>query len=87
MKIIIEVTQRDINLGYAKQAMNCPIARACNRHKQFNKASCYDFIENRSNSRLLWRVEMPIKAFQFIQAFDTGKLVKPFSFDLEIPDA
>lgn len=75
----IEVTQRDINKGCQNSMNCCPIGRALRRefHCSFTDVSVGgDRIE--VENRYMYTV--PLKVQDFIEKFDSGKLVKPFSF-------
>ena len=79
----IEVTQRDIDRGIVEDCRSCPIALATRRtrimpvHKVSVGAGSLD-VEAK------WRY--PEKVATFIDAFDGGESVKPFSFVVTKPN-
>lgn len=84
---IIDVTQEDIDAGLPKDPCQCPIALALYRalDKTVNK---YLFevtnmsirhIDEWGNVTQAW---LPMSAFNFINRFDEGKEVKPFTFEI-----
>lgn len=84
----IHITQEDIDNGVARSCIKCPIALALNRQAQLN----FIYVDTRDRfSRcvveydIFKEIDLPHKAFLFMKAFDQGKPVKPFSFELEIP--
>ena len=72
---IIQVKQIDINSGVRKKAQYCPIARALKRHG----------FKHVSNT-VYYSVTLPKRVRTFINRFDTGRPVKPFSFKIEVRD-
>jgi hypothetical protein len=79
----IEVTQEDIGNGKRKSCWGCPIALAVGRTanlsfgERFVGSTFIEWFDGRWH-----RSEVPPLAAQFIEAFDAGKPVKPFSFEL-----
>lgn len=82
----IHVTQDDIDNGVACNTGLCPIAHAIRRavpgsywyvgsvevfHRDLNGCRCDE-------------MDLPVPACEFISAFDEGRPVNPFSFELEI---
>ena len=84
MKIKVQVTHEDINLGEPLCSWNCPIARAIKR------AGCKEVqVSDRIRFRLKGEyVQVDLKlneeAMEFVKAFDAGKPVKPFEFEFEL---
>ena len=77
----ITVTQNDINLGTPSESDSCPIALAIT-----SSGFYHVFVED---EKIEWfskynRRSMipPKKVRQFIERFDAGKPVRPFSFQL-----
>lgn len=79
--MIIEVTQEDIDAGIKKNCTKCPIALAVQR--AFKNSSLE--IGGLSVYQDCHKVcEMPYEARVFVQCFDDGKPVNPFTFELHI---
>lgn len=82
----IQVTQEDIDSGNRGSTFNCPVARTVNRRI---KGFC---IVSGSFIRLIhwcaWatKLQYPIEVYRFIKSFDNYEYVRPFSFDLPIPE-
>lgn len=78
--MIIDVTKRNIKMGEPESCYNCPIARALKR--EFRKQNDAVIVSNSS----IWVGDTrykPTKRVQtFINKFDSGEAVKPFSFRL-----
>lgn len=91
----IKVTQQDIDVGLKGDATLCPIARAVNRvladgyhAKVFEKLIMVGPSNNPHNSSLWALLRMPAVAKHFIYDLDIcGKIVHPFSFDIDIPES
>lgn len=82
----IEVTQEDIDSGERRCEGGCPIAMAVSRAFGFCRVvvktlNCCVWAENRTSLPLYF--SLPMAARQFIQNFDNGEGVDPFTFDLE----
>lgn len=83
MKIItVRVTQDDIDRGVRGSTTDCPVARALCR------AVPNAFIRVWKDVAFvrIHRVEIPPKVRRFIHDFDDYRAVKPFSFEIDIPD-
>ena len=84
-RIIVSVTQRDIDVARSMPlnlASLCPVARALHRHRPFRKALVTDF------GRILgdhYNLRAPERVRRFVRAFDKGKPVEPFAFEIGIP--
>ena len=78
----IEVTQADINSGLKVDCLRCPIARAMTRTltTPCNVGCCgwgtTDWVDRK------WPVACRSQIIDFIQAFDNGNPVKPFTFKI-----
>lgn len=74
----IDVTQDDIDNGVAFDAMQCPVAKAMQRHWPYAAV----------DGKCCWpthdRKPLPKKALRFVDRFDAGKAVKPFKFKLKV---
>ena len=86
----ITVTQEDINEGSPQDPGSCPVALACIRELKLGKTDDIEVVENavavgRSTANGDWVTKTykpPVKVTKFIEAFDKGKPVKPFTFTL-----
>lgn len=94
-KVLIEVTQEDIEKGVAGHGCLCPIAHAVGRCAAFAER---DVIIGRDgiylgadpmvdDDKVTVLARFPDSAVRFIWLFDQSLEVKPFSFEAEIPDA
>lgn len=85
----IEVTQLDIDEGYQGDCEFCPIARAVSVKIKpgftcrVSRTEIALFNEWRS---LMGWLKLPVWATEFVVRFDKGFPVRPFSFDLDIPE-
>ena len=84
MKLTIEVTQEDIDLGCKQETKACMVWRAVNRCTEGsleNLSVGYGYID--------WRTgfaKLPGDVVHKILAWDSGFKTQPFSFELEIPE-
>jgi hypothetical protein len=85
-KVRIYITANDIMLGVRGHGLQCPLARAISR--RLGK-------EIRVLTYAWYRLDdytspnpypLPLRATQFVKAFDGGRKVAPFSFTLEVPN-
>ncbi len=89
--MLIHVTQADIEHGTAKDCTDCPIARAL-QTVSINTVECkvtqsYAYAVDKLNeNQIVWETYLPTPATDFIRKFDRNEMVKPFNFDLEIPE-
>lgn len=77
----IKVTQDDIDVAEQGSSMYCPIAYAAKRvfnTDEVDVASTLDVSTDELSESLVY--ELPQKATRFIEDFDDGKTVKPFTF-------
>lgn len=80
---MIEVTAEDIEKGFRMDSRCCPIARACAR--AFGHEATVDtlFIVDRAAfEEDDVEYHTPQSAVTFIEEFDAGRPVEPFSFEL-----
>lgn len=91
----INVTQEDIDMGLPCNAKSCPIALAALRcgQEQLERvdgisATQYGIYYTAGvEHRISWQgTIVPTRAKRFIEAFDSGKPVYPFSFTLSVLD-
>ena len=80
----ITVTKEDIRKGKIGRQKSCPIALAILRSGL--KFGWYGVDVDMVYLKGLDEIELPSKATKFIDLFDEGKIVKPFSFNLPIPN-
>jgi hypothetical protein len=81
MNKLVRVSARDIREAYLGHGF-CPIEIACRRFKRSALVG---------DDRVTWKglqakVSLPSTARRFVQDFDDGKPVKPFSFYLDVPE-
>ena len=80
----ITVTKRDIRLGRKHNCEGCPIARSIRRATgdRTIQVGCDNiFLANEKYVS----IPLPLKVKKFIEAFDEGEAVKPFSFTMRRP--
>lgn len=82
--MIINVTQDHINIGCERNSTNCPVAlaltEATGQSARVNANSIY--LEKPDGNDLMY--ESPIDVYFFVLAFDAGRFVQPFSFELGV---
>ena len=87
----IEVTQDCIDIGRRGNCVNCPVALAIRPHinlteyyikVSYTEMGIYDYNNYYVAAA---RLPLPTEAKQFIADYDANLIVKPFSFDIEIP--
>lgn len=79
MKVKIEITKSDIKKGKKQQIDSCPIALAIKRKLKARNICVSDGVAFNLEGNEYW-VDLPNKASYFIDNFDDGLKVKPFSF-------
>ncbi len=79
----ITVTNKHILLGMKRSAYECPIALALKDSGLEDPCVGEDSICIESSFE---DILLPIEAVSFIKDFDQNLTVKPFSFELEIPN-
>lgn len=80
----IEVTKKDIKHGRKGQARFCPVARAMKRltlHKKVWVGGASVSYRVRGSMQ---GAKLPRAARAFIERFDRGQTVKPFSFSVRV---
>lgn len=80
----IDVKQLDIDTGLKGDCALCPIARALDRATGESWRVHSSWATRSGDS---FKTHLPLEAVRFIDLFDEGRPVKPFSFDLEITNA
>jgi hypothetical protein len=85
--VTIEVTQEDIEKGERGECEKCALALAVSRVTKYRveiglyEAEFYDGPELCVGSS-----DLPIAAMVFVERFDNGHPVSPFTFPLEVPE-
>lgn len=80
--MVINVTQEDIEMGSPSLCYNCPIAWAAKRAIAGSFAAVDGIkmvIESEEKRTRYW---LPEEARKFVDDFDSGRPVKPFSFEV-----
>ena len=91
-ELVIEVTAEDIRLGEKHSACRCPIARAAARLMGAPLGDAPVAVGGPTMGTY-WPdlttadYELPASAVSFIEAFDTGDAVKPFTFTARLESA
>lgn len=83
MKTRINVTANDIAKGEAHQPATCPVAIAIQRKL---KPKAVALVGTDDVSIGCEGIELPMRAVNFILAFDDRSAVQPFRFTIDIPD-
>ena len=78
MKYKIEITQEDIDRGMRGRSDFCPVALALRRKWPEAEMGC--FACDLGNRLVL----VPELVSKFVEDFDSGKPVKPFTFEIEL---
>lgn len=84
----ITVTQNDIDLGLRKSFCDCPVARAVRRAfrvKPWRKVYVRHegILVGEPDDERVWMSDMPDHIEKFIERFDKGKPVEPFTALIE----
>jgi hypothetical protein len=85
MEITVNVTQRDIERGIRSKCSDCPVALAVKRAlgkrvKVFSGVSTsYLYLDHNKKP-----FPLPASAVEFIDRFDSGHKVEPFTFKLKL---
>lgn len=83
IKTKIEVTKKDIKGGKRGDGYSCPIALAVRRTLGINIISVDNISVDFPFEGKGFSAEIPTKVQRFIDSFDDGQDVKPFSFILK----
>jgi hypothetical protein len=85
MKLKIDVTHEDIQNGRRNDCFACPVALAFKRagfdHPYVWYTSVWEYEGSKNRKAIL-----PDSAREFIDAYDTGLILDPFSFEVEVSD-
>lgn len=90
MKVKVTVTKKHIEDARKKRSIslitrNCPIARAIRAAMKSNRWEVGLSSAWTKGGKLY--TDLPAVAQRFVQNFDSGNVVKPFSFTLSLPAA
>lgn len=87
-RILVDVTQEDIEMGERRASMRCPVALAVRRVPELS--ACVvgpkDVISDSPAHPNGLDIPLPGAAIKFVLRFDSGRPVRPFSFELELPE-
>lgn len=83
-RVRVEVTADDIAAGKTYDCFHCPVAIALARATGFEQAYAGPGSFGNGNGR---KGATPTEASEFMYAFDAGKQVQPFAFEVEFADA
>lgn len=86
MQLTVTVTKEHIRAGEPGGCCTCPVALAL-EHATGTTWSVANMEIWPQGAPLACSISLPVRARAFIQAFDQGYHVRPFSFELDIPDA
>jgi hypothetical protein len=85
----VHVTQEHIDKGKQGNCYFCPVALAITPHGAYYSiisTRSYEFVLYLCDKRKEAKLPTPEEVLDFINRFDAGKTVKPFSFALTIPE-
>lgn len=93
-EVEITVMAKDIAEGVRQDCMRCPIALAIARVTPFKDApihvmtsEAFIYVPLRKNRQCQFaRYKLPVEAYAFISAFDTGATLYPFTFTMWVVD-
>jgi hypothetical protein len=88
-KVTVSITQDDIDEGCRCDADNCPGALAISRATGYAAKVGMVTISLRhaDNGQFFKEISPPAVLRWFIEQFDNGNKVSPFSFELEVPES
>ena len=78
--MIITVTAEEIKRGNRQDCFKCPVARATSRAT--SKSAWVGYFTMGLDGRKARK--LPKKVASFVSRFDSGKPVKPFSFEIDL---
>jgi len=84
--MLIEVTRDDIRRGHPEDDCRCPVSLAIRRAVGLDTSVGDGVIV--VDYATPWQIEIwsPEEVIQFVEDFDAGRKVKPFAFELDLPD-
>jgi hypothetical protein len=77
----IEVTQEDIDNGKRRRCRHCPVALALRRFTRSVWVADQSYLHNLDLQK---EIGTPNRVSFFIEEFDAGKPVKPFTFKIDL---
>lgn len=87
MKIKLSISSDDIKHGVLNCNTDCPVARAVKsvlKYKYRRNVRAYN--THVRFTRMIKHFWYPSSVERFINRFDAGKPVKPFNFELDLPE-
>lgn len=85
----INVTRQDILTGKPGEILDCPVQHALRRRVKPEYGVAVGgfsmFIDDHSTGGIHYRGSLPGKVTDWINRFDSGELMHPITFDIEIP--
>ena len=84
--LTVNVTQEHIHNGIRMKCRHCPVALALNEQHPLPNEEWWGTNGREVFCGLEAEYRLPIAAWQFVDAFDSGRNVKPFTFTLERND-
>jgi len=84
MKVLIEVTQEDIEKGQRGMFLFCPISLAMQR-LGIEDPMVMGSVIHVGESEGEGFIPTPAEAKTFVEEFDRGATVEPFSFEIDLP--
>lgn len=80
-KVKVEVTKQDIARGIKRDGYSCPVARAMKRTLHRRKIWVgWHYYQIGEDGAF---ITLPPTVTQFVKAFDSGKKVEPFTFEVD----
>ena len=84
--LTVNVTEQDILFGERDNCLECPVARALNRHGVDDIEVFIDYVVFFDSDKNRVRIPLPTHVTGAIRRFDDGGTVAPFSFRIEVPE-
>ena len=86
MRLAIDVTSRHIAIGLSDNCEECPVALSIAEMGFFevNANHCTIRFSESYGSPSFWVATTPDEVRNFMYAFDAGKPIEPFSFELKL---
>lgn len=84
-KVKVKVTQEDIDKGCKRDYLSCPIANAINRTVKGYRAEVTEVdivLVKSTKAYYATTAKVSRRVFDFMQSFDLGLNVKPFTFTM-----
>lgn len=93
LKVKVKVTAALIKLGQPKSSCTCPIALGLGYALEENNIKAFSIAVNKVemlakvNTETVYICHTPHRVSEFISAFDDGRTVDPFEFEIEMRPA